>query len=142
MKKMLLLILLVSSAMATTFDLNGTFENSKGCRVYGALCYNYQSNTCRFEVYLDGEYAGAIGKGGKAEFSDEDDSISVKDKGLRSTMLGIPGIVNRSATLTNLEGYKDQGSYTDVSITGFDLEFKGGLLSKKIECKNLRFVEE
>ncbi|WP_419168484.1 hypothetical protein [Halobacteriovorax sp.] len=140
--KLIIAVLLLSNVSAMTFDIFGTFENNDGCRVFNIMCSNYEQDGCRFELYVDGEYEGFIGKGGRVELSDDRETIKIKDRGLRSTMTGIPGIANRKATITNFNGIKDPGSYTDLSITNFDLEFDGGLFSKSITCQNLRFVDE
>lgn len=140
--KFLVALLLLTNTYALTFDLSGTYENNNGCRVFNAYCTNFEGNRCRFEVYIDGEYAGVFGKGGKADIDDEGEVITGKDRGLRSSRIGIPTVANRTAKFTNLELVKDPTTYPDFFVYSFDLEFDGGLFSAPIKCQGLTFTNE
>jgi hypothetical protein len=145
MKKLLIGLTLMSSfttlAAPTSVDLVGTFENSDGCRVYGAMCHDVNdNNTCRFELYKDGEHVITFGKGGKVS-SFDGETMNAKDFGLRSTMIGVPVPVNKKAKFTINESWNDPGSYSEQTILGFDIEVRQGVLNKVvIECSDLKPV--
>ncbi len=147
------LLLLGSLLLSTTIfasmesvEVGGTFINNEGCRVYQVNCSNFQAedgdnyNSCSFEVYVDGEYVARLGKGGKIVSATSKKIVAV-DKGLRST-LSIPEIVNVKAELSINSTYIDNGTYPELSVSGFDLVVKKGIFGREVvRCNDLVWEE-
>ena len=149
MKRLFTAILLLSmsfSAQAAldSVEIFGTFINDDGCRAYNVNCVNVEFdddetiNNCSLELYVDGEYVASLGKGGHLIETDNEVVVG-RDRGLRSSMVGIPTWVNVEAEFLIKKTYFNPSTYAKTSVSSFDISITKGLFGKTYTCTDMVF---